>query len=144
MRHARRGAPHGRAWTAVALPILACAGLFAGGCAHRPRTGVEATGEPLVLEVRTEDQSYVGQRKVGEVVSRTSSGRYVGTTEIYEAQTVYVPVTHWQAFQGKDRLDDQDFFRIGGDARAAEEIAGMRDNAVILNRLGIVIFALGG
>jgi hypothetical protein len=143
MSHPTRRAPRGRAWTTAALPILTCAGLFAGGCAHRPPTGVKATGEPLVVQIRTESEPYLVQQKVGEVVSRTSSGNYV-STGIYESQAINIPVTYWQALQGKEKIDDQDFFRIGGDTRAAEEIAAMRDNAVVLNRLGLVILVLGG
>ena len=145
MSHSMRRALHGRAWTTAAAPTLACAGLFAGGCAHLPPTGAKATGEPLVVDTRTDQQSYVVQQRVGEVVHRTSSGRYVGTTGIYENQTVIAPpIVHWQAFQGKEKLDDQDFFRIGGDADVAKEIAAMRDSGVTLNRVGLVIFMLSG
>ncbi|HLM73224.1 MAG TPA: hypothetical protein VK459_11050 [Polyangiaceae bacterium] len=144
MSHSMRRALHGRAWTTAAAPILACAGLFAGGCAHLPPTGAKATGEPLVVNTRTDHETVVIQQKVGEVTHRTSSGRYVGTSAIYENQTVALPdLVYWQVFQGKEKLDDQDFFRIGGDADAAAEIAAMRDNGVTLNRVGIVIFALG-
>lgn len=143
MSHSMRRALHGRAWTTAAAPTLACAALFAGGCARLPPTGAKATGEPLVVDTRTHQESYVTQQKVGEVVHLTSSGGYV-TTGIYESQLMNMPVISWQALQGKEKIDDQDFFRIGGDADAAKEIAAMRDSGVTLNRVGLAILMLGG
>lgn len=113
------------------------------GCAHLPKTGTEATGEPLNVEVSTETHTYVTQAKVGEVTHRDSSGRVVGTSEVYENRTGQYDVTKWQAFQGDEPLDDQDFFTIAGDTRSAEEIAKYRESGVTLNRVGLGL-AIGG
>jgi hypothetical protein len=128
---------------ALAAPILACVGIALGGCARLPPTGVPASGEPLAVDVRTEQRSYVGQQKVGEVVNKDAAGRVVGTSEIYEDRLVQYNVTSWQVFQGNDKLDDEDFFRIGGDLQAADSIASMRSSAVTTNRVGWVLFGVG-
>jgi len=114
------------------------------GCAHLPKTGAESTGEPLNVEVKTETRTYVTQAKVGEVVSRDSSGRVIGTSEVYENRVGQYDVTRWQAFQGDAPLDDQDFYRIAGDEKTAKEIAEMRQSGVSLNHAGAVVLAIGG
>lgn len=116
----------------------------AWGCAHLPKTGTEATGEPLNVEFRTETHTYTTQAKVGEVVNRDSSGRVVGTSEVYENRTGSYDVMRWQVFQGDTRIDDQDFFRIGGDADTAREIAASRQSGVTMNRIGLGLLIGGG
>jgi hypothetical protein len=123
-------------------PLLATAALSLG-CATLPMTGVAATGEPLLADVHSENVQYVGKAKVGEVVSKDSSGRVVGTSEVYEDQLMSYNVTRWQLFQGPNKIDDEDFFRIGGDIQAADQIAAMRDRAVATNRVGWVLLGIG-
>src|SRR5262245_33222080 len=113
-------------WATTAMPILLCASLANGGCIHMPATGVKATGEPLSVDVNTEKRAYVAQEKTGETVHRDASGRVIGTSESYQDTLVEYDVTRWQVFQGDYKIDDQDFFRIGGDDQAADEIANMR------------------
>ncbi|MBK9258611.1 MAG: hypothetical protein IPM54_02120 [Polyangiaceae bacterium] len=116
----------------------------AWGCASLPKTGIESTGEPLNVEVRTETHTYTTQAKVGEVVSRDSSGRVIGTSEVYENRTGTYDVTRWQVFQGDTPIDDQDFFRIGGDIASAKEIAASRQSGVTMNKVGIGLLIGGG
>lgn len=116
----------------------------AWGCAHLPKTGAEATGEPLAVDFRTETHTYQTQAKVGEVVNRDSSGRVVGTSEVYENRTGSYDVQRWQVFQGETRIDDQDFFRIGGDLDTAKEIAASRQSGMTMNRVGIGMMIGGG
>jgi hypothetical protein len=127
----------------ASLVLLGALASSAWGCAHLPKTGAEATGEPLNVEVRTETHTYTTQAKVGEVVNRDSSGRVVGTSEVYENRTGSYDVTRWQVFQGDTAIDDQDFFRIGGDIASAKEIAAMRKSGVSLNHVGVGM-AIGG
>ncbi|MDI1451533.1 hypothetical protein [Polyangium sp. 6x1] len=114
------------------------------GCASLPKTGIETTGEPLNVEVRTETHTYVTQAKVGEVQHRDSSGRLVGTSSLYENQVGSYDVTRWQVFQGEEPIDDQDFFSIAGDTRTANEIADYRATGVSMNRVGIGLAIAGG
>jgi hypothetical protein len=116
----------------------------AWGCAHLPTTGAEVSGEPLNVEMRTETQTYTTQAKVGEVVSRDSTGRVVGTSEVYENRTGSYDVQRWQVFQGDTPIDDQDFFRIGGDIASAKEIAASRQAGVTMNHVGIGMLIGGG
>lgn len=116
----------------------------AWGCAHLPKTGAEATGEPLAVDFRTETHTYQTQAKVGEVVNRDSSGRVVGTSEVYENRTGQYDVQRWQVFQGETPIDDQDFFRIGGDLATAKEIAASRQSGMTMNRVGIGMMIGGG
>jgi hypothetical protein len=127
----------------AAAPVLAGAGLFLGGCVHMPVTGVKANGEPLTVDVQTEEHSYVGQKRVGETVHRDATGRVVGTSETYEDQLVKYNVTYWQVFQGQDKIDDQDFFRIAGDNQAADQIANSRSSGLAVNRVGMVLLGVG-
>lgn len=137
------GRAHADRPTALVAPLLACVGIALGGCARLPPTGVPASGEPLAVDLRTEQHSYVGQQRVGEVVNRDAAGRVVGTSEVYEDRLVKYDVTSWQVFQGNDKLDDEDFFRIGGDLQAADRIASMRSSAITTNRVGWVLFGVG-
>ncbi len=114
------------------------------GCAHLPKTGAEATGEPLNVEMRTETHTYTTQAKVGEVVHRDSSGRSVGTSEVYENRTGSYDVQRWQVFQGDTPIDDQDFFRIGGDIDSAKEIAASRQSGMTMNKVGLGLLIGGG
>jgi hypothetical protein len=129
-------------WLSGTAPLLAAAALSLG-CATLPMTGVAATGEPLLADVHSENVQFVGKAKVGEVVSRDNSGRVVGTSEVYEDQLMSYNITQWQVFQGANKIDDEDFFRIGGDLQAAEQIARGRDRAVITNRVGWVLLGVG-
>ncbi len=114
------------------------------GCVRPPKTGAEATGEPLNVEVRTETHTYTTQAKVGEVVNRDSSGRVVGTSEVFENRTGTYDVTRWQLFQGATPIDDQDFFRIGGDLASAREIKDSRASGMTMNKIGVGLLIGGG
>jgi len=131
----------------VSRTALVVAGVLVSsvwGCASLPKTGIEATGEPLNVEMRTETHTYTTQAKVGEVVHRDSSGRAVGTSEVYENRTGSYDVQRWQVFQGDTPIDDQDFFRIGGDIDSAKEIAASRQSGVTMNKVGVGLLIGGG
>jgi hypothetical protein len=125
------------------VATLLAAAAFSLGCATLPMTGVPATGEPLLADVTTERVNYVGRARVGEVVSKDASGNVIGTSEVYEDQLMSTNITRWQVFQGNNRIDDEDFFRIGGDIQAADQIADRRERAVITNRVGWAVLGVG-
>jgi hypothetical protein len=126
-----------------ALVTATSLALSSMGCATLPKTGVESTGEPLNVEIKTETHTYVSQAKVGEVVNRDSAGRVIGTSEVYENRVGSYDVTRWQAFQGGDEIDDQDLYRISGDIKTAKDIAAYRASGVLMNRIGLG-FLIGG
>jgi hypothetical protein len=138
MAHSSRSA----SWISGIAPLLASAA-FSLGCATLPMTGVPATGEPLLADVTSERVNYVGQERVGQVVSKDASGRVVGTSEVYEDKLLTANITRWQVFQGNNKIDDEDFFRIGGDIQAADQIAARRDRAVVTNRVGWALLGVG-
>src|SRR5262249_11990538 len=64
-------------------------------------------------------------------------------SEAYEDRLMSATITTWACFQGEDKLDDEDFFRIAGDTQAAEDIHNGRDRAVAVNRAGWVVLGVG-
>lgn len=138
MAHSSRSA----SWISGIAPLLASAALSLG-CATLPMTGVPATGEPLLADVTSERVNYVGQERVGEVVSKDASGNVIGRSEVYEDKMMSANITRWQVFQGNNKIDDEDFFRIGGDIQAADQIAARRDRAVVTNRVGWALLGVG-
>ncbi|MFT3771704.1 MAG: hypothetical protein QM820_40345 [Minicystis sp.] len=102
-------------------PFAAMAALSIG-CAALPKTGVEANGQPLLADVKTEDIQYVAKVKSGEVVHKDASGNVIGTSEAYEDKLMSATITTWATFQGEDKIDDEDFFRISGDTQASDQI----------------------
>lgn len=123
-------------------PFIAMAALTTG-CAHLPKTGTAANGQALFVDVNTENIQYVGKVKAGETVLKDANGNVVGTAESYEDKLMSYNITTWQTFQGEDKLDDEDFFRIAGDTQAADQIHDGRDRAVSLNRAGFVVLGVG-
>jgi hypothetical protein len=123
-------------------PFVAMAALSIG-CAALPKTGVEANGQPLLADVKTEDIQYVAKVKSGEVVHKDAAGNVVGTSEAYEDKLMSATITTWATFQGEDKIDDEDFFRISGDTQAADQIHAGRERAVTVNRVGFGILGAG-
>lgn len=123
-------------------PFAAMAALSIG-CAALPKTGVEANGQPLLADVKTEDVQYVAKVKSGEVVHKDAAGNVIGTSEAYEDKLMSATITTWATFQGEDKIDDEDFFRISGDTQAADQIHAGRERAVAVNRAGFVVLGVG-
>lgn len=128
--------------TVVVAGLLALAGL-AAGCATNPATGSPATGRSLGLQTEAEHFSYNRQQTVAEVRYRDSAGRPAGNANVYQTKRVSGTVIHWRPTEGGTVIDDQDFFRIAGDEKAAADIADHRRQGVLLNRVGWVLMALG-
>lgn len=116
----------------------------AGACARLPKVGTPATGEPIHVHVGAHKEYYAQKMKVGEVVHRDASGRTVGTSAQYQTQTRSYDVMHWYALQGETIIDDQDFFRIGGDKEAADDIAFRRKATVYSCNIGAALMYGGG
>jgi hypothetical protein len=123
-------------------PLVAMAALSVG-CATLPKTGVQANGEPLYVDVTSENVQYDAKVKTGDVVHRDSRGNVIGSSEAYEDKMMSYNITRWAAFQGEEKLDDEDFFRIAGDNQAADQIHNMRNRAVAMNRVGWIMLGVG-
>jgi hypothetical protein len=124
-------------------PVLAMAALSMG-CASLPKTGAQDSGQALYVDVTSENVQYVAKVKTGDVVHKDASGNVIGTSEAYEDKMMSYNITRWAAFQGEDKLDDEDFFRIAGDNQAADQIHNYRAAGVSMNRIGWIMAAVGG
>jgi hypothetical protein len=45
--------------------------------------------------------------------------------------------------QGKDPIDELDFYRIAGDVKSANKIQSQRDRGTLYNRLGLALLTIG-
>lgn len=125
---------------AAAALSLGCAALSLG-CAALPVTGVTATGEPI--RVALHQESAEDRAKVAEEARLEAERRAGLASAPPELPPSASAITRWEVFQGEKKLDDEDFFRIGGDIEAADQIRNAREHAVSLNRGGWVVFGVG-
>jgi hypothetical protein len=112
----------------VCLLVLTC-------CATIPQTGALPSGEPLQLETTFETQRAMRPSRIG--------GAMLSDTPVGESQAVTLVQMRWVPKQGESPVDDEDFFRIAGDERSANQIASYREKSLWLHRGG-VIAALAG
>jgi hypothetical protein len=111
--------------------VIALVSLWSG-CASMPRTGVRATGQPLRI---VEDVKVWRQRdNVGEVRVEDQNGQRLATADVYATQTH--TKWQWHAEQGGEPISDEDFFRITGQPRAAEESQRWHERNVRANHRG--------
>ena len=111
-----------------------------GGCLmpHQgPKGGVVATGQPLAVVDDVKVWTTTSKEKVAEATYHDSSGRQVGSAAIYEDKTRVHTKQIWYPVQGNEQLSDEDFFRIAGDQKAADETLAMRANGKKWHRRGI-------
>ena len=115
------------------VAVTGCAGTLP----PMPDVGVESTAEPLHVEVETRSYTYTTEEKAGEVVHKDSSGRTIGSSDVYveKEQTAYYDV--WFPMQGARTVDEADFYRIAGDELMSDEILSTRKRAHTTNRVGI-------
>jgi hypothetical protein len=119
---------------AIAVTGSACAGALP----QMPEVGAEPTGEPLSVKVETRSYTYTTEEKAGEVVHRDSSGREIGSSEVYveKEETAYYDV--WFPMQGQTRVDEADFYRLAGEQAIADDILAKRRRAHTTNRVGVL------
>ncbi len=103
---------------------------------------VVATGEPLAVVDDVKVWTTTSKEKVGEAQYTDENGRSIGKAELYEDRTHVHTMKVWYPVQGQQQLADEDFFRIAGDERAADETLSMRANGKKWHRRGI--YTLGG
>lgn len=124
---------------AVLLPIAT----LASGCAHVPEQVAVPTGEPLSVREHTETGQYTVKEKVGDVEYKDSSGRKIGSSEVYQNKTQTYQYQVWHSYQGNQPISDDDLYRIAKDEQAEREVREHRENGVFLNRLGLGGVLLG-
>jgi hypothetical protein len=114
-----------------------------GACVPNPATGVAASGDTLRVQYSSGTGSYVSNDVVSTSVHRDADGNEVGSTDVYK------PVEHsfqwhdWKYFQGREELDEHDFYRIAGDAEAADKVAKIRSSAALRMKIGAPLAVVG-
>lgn len=128
---------------ALCLPAVALSACMAVPNAKRPQTGAVATGEPLAVVDDIKTWTTTHKEKVGEAVTTDSHGNKVGTTKLYANRTRVHHMRVWYLAQGRERIDDEDFFRIAGDKDALEITRDSRTAAEKRNRNGKITMGVG-
>jgi hypothetical protein len=119
--------------------LLICA---LAGCLPNPATGVPSNGQPLRVRYSTGVGSYVSNDVTSTDVHTDSQGNQ-STTEHY------TPVEHsyrwhdWKYLQGREELDEQDYYRIAGDRDAEKRIADIRASASLKMKIGVPLAVAG-
>ena len=104
-----------------------------------PKTGAEATGQPLALResMITESEHY--KEHVGTISDEDGHT----LANIYEEGTITHHIPVWYGYQGADYIDAEDFFRIAGDPQNAARVHDRRRLAYVANRGGWIASAAG-
>jgi len=111
--------------------------------ANRPKTGAVSTGQPLAVVDDVKVWVTRHKEKVGEAVHTDSSGQTVGKTNVYANRTRVHRKKVWYLVQGRERIDDEDFFRIAGDKNALTSTIDLRANARKRGRNGQIAMGVG-
>jgi hypothetical protein len=111
-------------------------------CAANPATGVAASGRPLRVQYSTGTGTYVSQDQTGVDVETSSSGNEK-VTEHYTAVEHTFQWNDLKYFQGRQELDEQDYFRIAGDDAAVRQIRDTRSSASLKMKIGAPLMVIG-
>src|SRR4051812_19345044 len=90
-------------------------------CLANPATGVAPNGGALRVQYSSGTGTYVSNDKTGEDVTTHDNGNQ-SVTEHFEPVQHSYRWTDWKYFQGREELDEQDFYRIAGDQPAERRI----------------------
>ena len=120
------------------------AAALAGGCLSNPATGVGSTGGPMRVKFESGTGQYVSNDVVSEDAIVDSNGNETGMAVQHRADVTHTyQWSQWNYFQGRTRLDEQDFYRLAGDHEAEEAVRAKRTKAERMEKLGIPIAIAG-
>jgi hypothetical protein len=122
--------------------ILACSVLL-GACLSNPATGVTSNGRPMRLKFESGTGTYVSNDVVSEDTIVDSNGNEAGAIQHRADVTHSYRWSQWGYYQGKTKLDEQDYYRLAGDTAAYGEVKSKRDKAERYQKLGIPIAVVG-
>jgi hypothetical protein len=117
--------------------------ISAGACAANPATNTAANGGAFRVRYATGTGTYVSNDVVGTDVHRDAAGNEVGTTDHVQAVEHNYQWNDWKYFQGRDELDEQDYYRLAGDLQASDSVAGIRASAALKMKIGVPLMAAG-
>lgn len=109
------------------------------GCAELRSEFMPATGEPMHIHDRTVTRTGVEQVEVGH----TENSKGETTSTQYANQVVHWQEREYYALQGRERLDDESFYRIAGDREAVARYDSFHKGGVSKNVLGWILLPLG-
>lgn len=122
-----------------AVLVVVVVAAAAAGCVPNPARNVASTQEPLRLVMR----SGTGTR----TVERATGNTYDGDGNLKAQHTQFVNERfRWSDFdyyQGRQPLDEQDYFRLSRDQRAYEEVLAARRSAGRYQKLGVALTVAG-
>jgi len=110
-----------------------------GGCAELRSEYAPATGEPLRVHDRTVQREGVEQVETGH--TENSKGETIATS--YENQTVHWTEREVYPLQGRQRIDDESFYRIAHDDDAVRKYDDYHHGGISKNVLGWILMPLG-
>lgn len=119
------------------------AALVLAGCIANPASGVASSGDTLRVQYSSGTGTYVSNDVVSTTVHKDSDGNEVGSSDTYEAREHQYQWSDWKYFQGREELDEQDFYRIAGDQEATDTIEQHRARAAKKMRIGVPIAVAG-
>jgi hypothetical protein len=114
-----------------------------GGCLSNPATGVASNGHPLKLKFESGTGSYVSNDVTSEDTVVDANGNEAGTIQHRQDVTHSYQWSQWSYLQGREKLDEQDFYRLSGDQAAADEVARQRSKAELEQKLGLPLAIIG-
>ncbi len=125
------------------MPALLASFVAFGGCASNGATGVASNGGVLRVQYSSGIGTYVSDDVVGTDVNRDANGNEIGTTDHVEARSHSYAWSDWKYYQGRDELDEQDYYRLAGDMDAERRIAAIRTSASRKQRIGVPLAIAG-
>jgi hypothetical protein len=117
---------------------------FAAGCISNPARGTKASGQPLRVRFDTTSGTYRAQEVVGTDNYYDSDGNSTGSVDRTRAVTKRWSNTDISFYQGDERLDEQDYYRIAGNQSAADEVAAARAQMSRDLTIGFPVAIAGG
>jgi len=114
-----------------------------GGCLSNPATGVASNGHAYKLKFESGTGSYVSNDVTSEDTVLDADGNAAGTIQHKQDVTHSYQWNQWGYYQGKTKLDEQDFYRLSGDQAAADEVARQRSKAELEQKVGLPLAIIG-
>jgi hypothetical protein len=116
--------------------------IHAGACAANPATNVATNGGAFRVRYATGTGTYVSNDVVGTDVHRDAAGNEIGSTDHVQAVEHNYQWSDWKYFQGRDELDEQDYYRLAGDLPASDTVAQIRAGAALKMKVGVPLIAV--
>lgn len=123
-----------------AIAVASLISVVATGClSSNPATGTAPTGDPLLVMVERGTGSYTTNEVVKKETVRNNDGHIVGTIEQRADVEHSFRWSQTSFFQGTDKLDEQDFYRLAGDRDSERDVISHRRSASKIQKVGLAL-----